>query len=175
MTRRREIEKCLLQNLNGRGWKLQRIEDLPKAFVKEGILTPYFWPSVRGRSPGWYSIGGNIGILDREFEKLWKVSHPTARNHFPLLMFTTNFAEIGLRCSAVEPQHVEESVARYVDAFDSFMMKWPHSRKELREAFEKGQLMGKEIEAYGWVYDVPEGLALSEKLIEFGAFLRLPH
>lgn len=175
MTVRRAIEKCLQEKLLAQGWLHQRVEDLPKAFVRDAILTPYFWPSVKGRRAGWYAIDGHVGMLDRDFERAWKASHPLARNHFPVLMFTANFEEIGLDCSAVGPTDIEAGVARYVAAFESFMSRWPRTRQELCRAFDEGTLMGKNIESFGMIYDTPDSLVLSPKFSEFRAFLGRSH
>jgi hypothetical protein len=168
MRPKRELEKLLESALTARGWSLERVEGLQRVFVRSEVFTPCFWPAIAGRSAGWYSFDGHIGVVDRDFEAIWRKAHGD-RNRFLLLMHTANFDE--LRGFSAEPDAFEEVVPLFAAALDSFLSRLPRSREEMRIAFETDELLGKSMESWKWFHPVPELAELSLKFDEFRAFV----
>jgi len=172
MRPRRQLEKRLETALKARGWLFDRVEGLPPAFVRGEVFTPFYRLAVAGRSAGWYSFDGYVGVLDREFEAIWRKTHAD-RNQFPIMMHVANFD--GLRGFAAVPNEFEEVAPQFAAAIDLFLSRLPRDRGEMRTAFEANELVGKALEGWNFFRPFPEGAALSLKFEEFRAFLDPRH
>jgi hypothetical protein len=173
MSPKRQLEEYLGAALAKRGWFLERIENIHRVFARRDVFTPYFWPNVAARSSGLYSFSGYVGVFDREFESIWRRSHPEERPCFPLLMHSANFAELCV--DDVESPAFEEGADSFALALHTFLSKGPCKRADMRIAFENGELFGMDIKNFGMVLDTPSAMVTSAKFEEFRAFLSKPH
>jgi hypothetical protein len=172
MSKRREIEKAFEAAMTSRGWLYGRISSLPrKVYFSDVPVTPYFSPHIVGRPSGVYSINGGVGVIDREFEEAWMKDNPE-ENGPCLHLYSLNIPQLGELSHYVDRDDVDSSVARFAPILEQVLRRMPHSRVELRTAFESGNLLGHKLESFaGRTQLSPSQWVISDKYKQFRSFI----
>ena len=89
-----------------------------------------------------------------------------------LLLYSLNIPQLGDVSHYVDRDDVGSSVARFVPILEQVLRRMPHSRVELRAAFESGNLLGHKLETFaGRTQLSPSQWVISNKYKKFRSFI----
>jgi hypothetical protein len=86
-------------------------------------------------------------MIDRNFEEIWQTNNGQVPNGFCLLLHVANFGDLHTN-SYIDLDDIEGSVARFEGSLESLFHQAPHDTNGLRNAFMRGELLGKRVTSF---------------------------
>jgi hypothetical protein len=159
------VEKLTAAMLR-RGWPFQTLSGLPDAYMRDELVTPYFYCSyVRPKPHGAYVIDGAVGVVHQGFEKMWmQIAEKTPReNRFCVVLDIANVTKVS-QCKALRGVDLGAEVENFADAICSFLESMPQNQSDLIRSFRCGSICGIPTKNFS-------GYSAREKFCAFDEFL----
>ena len=158
--------------MGARGWTPQSLGGEGPAYAKQTRVTPYFACSELALRPfRKYLVEGVIGVVDREFEKIWMAD--TAREPkqagFGLLLHMANFPELQNKMYLPCEGAFQQEVDALCGAIASVLNNLPANEQQLIEAFGRGELHNIPLNAFSGYSHRKKFLAFVEFVGRLGA------
>jgi hypothetical protein len=137
------------------GWRCEIISQLPPAYLRDQVVTPFFSCLDIARRPfGDYLIEGVIGIIHRDFENQWlnDASRQPPEQGFGVVLHTANLIEIGekLYIPTETPQGAE--VDQFCGAISGLLEQMPQDEPQLSAAFAQNEVCGRSLDKFSGYY-----------------------
>jgi len=170
---KKDIEKTFKLIMEQHHWSLCRLCYLPKAYVRDIPISPYFVPNIQ-RTGTSYFFGGYLGMLHQQFEHDWLSEHPIPRTprgmaNWPCL--TLHIANIAAleTVGYLHPNNTEEGIREFSEVLISLIESMPHDLLSLGKAVRDNTLIGLPLNTFA---TLREGIDGGEKFRMFCEYVK---
>lgn len=148
--KKRDVEAAIRSEMEGHGWALQSICGLARAYVRAGIVLPYFsCGPVRTAKNGYFMVDGFIGFIYPRFESEWSKTHKRepGDSGFAAILHIANLAELREHV-LVHTDSMDKDVHDLCQRIISLLDQMPADEESLRLAVAEEELLQRQIDHF---------------------------
>jgi hypothetical protein len=143
---KKEVLALIYTELALRGWKQEEAYGLGPYYSMNSVVTPFVTGDLISRRYGAFVPEFYVGVLDRDFERIWYTQSLQAAggNSYAMLSYIVNIRMFDRTRFIVDSGDavVEAGCRRFVECMNDALMQMPSTREQLVESLQENAILG---------------------------------